>query len=88
MSRRRRCLIRWSEAEAKPFEAITVADAREISAVGFKALSGPPEEVAGVEHLFIPGPTANLPVRIGRRTGATGGRCRRCCTSMAAGRCC
>jgi acetyl esterase len=48
---------------AKPFEALSVPEAR-VAAWGFEGLQGPPEEVAAVEHRFIPGPTADLPIRI------------------------
>src|SRR4051794_30801227 len=48
---------------AKPFEELSVPEAR-IAARSFKDLQGPPEDVARVDHLFIPGPTADLPVRI------------------------
>jgi len=48
---------------AKPFEELSVAEAR-AAAWSFAALQGEPEEVASVEHTFIPGPTAELPVRI------------------------
>jgi acetyl esterase len=51
------------EAGARPFEELTVAEAR-AAAWSFAALQGEPEEVAAVEHTFIPGPTAELPVRI------------------------
>src|SRR4051812_33552032 len=48
---------------AKPFEELSVPDAR-LAARAFADLQGPPEEVASIEHHFIPGPTADLPVRI------------------------
>ena len=51
------------EMGAKPFEELSVAEAR-IAARSFAELQGPPEEVASIEHRFIPGPTADLPVRI------------------------
>jgi acetyl esterase len=50
-------------AGAKPFEALSVPDAR-IAALGFLELQGEPEEVARVDHHFIPGPTADLPIRV------------------------
>ena len=46
-----------------PVEALSIADAR-LSGLGFLDLQGEPEEVARVVHRFIPGPTADLPVRI------------------------
>jgi acetyl esterase len=48
---------------AKPFEELTVAKAR-VAARFFAELQGPPEDVAAVEHHFIPGPTADLPIRV------------------------
>src|SRR3954470_10571716 len=48
---------------AKPFEELSVAEAR-IAARSFADLQGPAEDVASIEHRFIPGPTADLPVRI------------------------
>ncbi len=48
---------------AQPYEELTVAEAR-VAARAFLDLQGEPEEVASVEHCFIPGPTADLPVRI------------------------
>ncbi|MDA0162469.1 alpha/beta hydrolase [Solirubrobacter ginsenosidimutans] len=57
------------EAGAKPFEELSVPEAR-AAAWSFGPLQGKPEEVASIEHTFIPGPTAELPVRI--YTPATG----------------
>jgi acetyl esterase len=51
------------ELGAKPFEELSVAEAR-AAAWSFAQLQGEPEEVASVVHTFIPGPTAELPVRI------------------------
>jgi acetyl esterase len=59
------------EFGAKPFEELTVAEAR-AAAWSFAALQGEPEEVASVEYTFIPGPTAELPVRIYTPAGAEG----------------
>ena len=57
-------LLAEMEAQgAKPFEELSVPDAR-IAARAFAELQGPPEDVASIEHHFIPGPTADLPVRI------------------------
>jgi len=50
-------------AGAKPFEELTVPEAR-AAAWSFAELQGEPEEVASIEHTFVPGPTAELPVRI------------------------
>ena len=57
------------EAGAKPFEELTVAEARAAS-WSFAALQGEPEEVASVEHTFVPGPNGELPVRIYTPAGA------------------
>jgi acetyl esterase len=48
---------------AKPFEELSVPEAR-VAARSFAELQGLPEDVAAIEHRFIPGPTADLPVRI------------------------
>src|SRR4051794_11335678 len=50
-------------AGAKPFEALTVSEAR-VAALAFKELQGEPEQVARVDHRFIPGPPAALPIRV------------------------
>jgi acetyl esterase len=47
----------------KPVEELTVPEAR-LQARAFLDLQGPPQEVASVAHRFIPGPTADIPVRI------------------------
>ncbi len=57
------------EAGAKPFETMMPAEAR-VAARAFKDLGGPPEDVSSLDHRFIPGPTADLPVRIYRPAGA------------------
>jgi acetyl esterase len=51
------------EAGAPPVESLSIPDAR-LSGMTFLDLQGPAEPVARVEHRFIPGPTADLPVRI------------------------
>ena len=56
-------LQQMREAGVRPFEELTVAEARE-AAWGYLALAGEPQPVASVENRFIPGPTADLPVRI------------------------
>jgi acetyl esterase len=56
-------LAEMAEQGAKPFEELSVPEAR-VAARAFAELQGPPEDVASVEHHFIPGPTADLPVRI------------------------
>lgn len=53
------------DSGAKPFESMRPAEAR-VAALAFKDLGGSPEEVASIEHRFIPGPTADLPVWIYR----------------------
>ena len=61
------------EAGAQPFETMTPAEAR-VAALAFQDLGGQPEVVASVDHRFIPGPTADIPVRIYRPAGAGTGR--------------
>jgi len=56
-------LDQMAEAGAKPFEEMTVPEARQ-AAAAFLDLQGEPQEVASVSHRFIPGPTADIPVRI------------------------
>ncbi|MEV1118636.1 alpha/beta hydrolase [Actinosynnema sp. NPDC049800] len=50
-------------AGAPPLEELTVSEARRAQ-WGFVAFQGPREPVARVAHLFVPGPTADLPARI------------------------
>ncbi|QQQ77940.1 alpha/beta hydrolase [Saccharothrix sp. 6-C] len=50
-------------AGAPALEELTVFEARQAQ-WGFLAFQGPPEPVARVAHLFVPGPTADLPARI------------------------
>src|SRR4051812_9409048 len=50
-------------AGAKPFEALSVPEAR-IAALSFKELQGEPEDVARIDPRFIPGPPAALPIRV------------------------
>lgn len=52
------------------FDSMTPAEAR-TGQYGFAELFGPGESVVAVEHWFIPGPTADLPVRIYRPTTTT-----------------
>jgi acetyl esterase len=56
-------LDQFEAVGAKPFEEMTVPEAR-VAAAAFLDLQGPPQEVASVAHRFIPGPTADIPVRI------------------------
>jgi acetyl esterase len=57
-------LLEQMRAEgAKPFEELSVHDARE-AARAFADLQGPPEEVASVDHRFLLTPTADIPIRI------------------------
>lgn len=58
-----------AEMGAPPTEAMTPAEAR-AAAWAYADLGGEPEEVAAVEHRFIPGPTADLPIRIYRPSAA------------------
>ena len=51
------------EMGRQPMETMTPAEAR-VAARAFKTLGGEPEDVASVEHCFIPGPSADLPARI------------------------
>jgi acetyl esterase len=60
------CRALLDEMEAagiRPFEELSVREAREV-AWGYLALGGEPQEVASVGHTFIPGPTADLPARV------------------------
>ena len=57
---------------APPTEAMTPAEGR-VAARAYAGLGGEPEDVASVEHRFVPGPTADLPVRIYRPAGAGDG---------------
>lgn len=50
-------------AGAPALEDLTVFEARR-SQWGFTGFQGAPEPVARVEHLFLPGPTADLPARL------------------------
>ena len=65
-------LTEMNDSGAKPWESMTPAEAR-VATLPFKELGGTPEEVASVEHRFIPGPTADLPVWIYRPDGGAGG---------------
>ena len=56
-------LEQMREAGQPPFEHMSVPEARQ-AAWAFADLQGPGPEVASVQHRFIPGPTADLPVRI------------------------
>ena len=51
------------QAGAKPVETCSVEEARAL-AFAYVDLQGEPEAVAAVEHRFIPGPTADLPLRL------------------------
>jgi acetyl esterase len=62
-------LAQAAEAGAPPTEEMTPAEAR-VAALAYSTLGGEPEEVADLEHRFIPGPSADLPVRIYRPAGA------------------
>ena len=49
--------------QSKPFYEMTPAEARQVT-WDFRELAGKPEVVQKVDYEFIPGPTADLPVRI------------------------
>ena len=49
--------------QSKPFYEMTPAEARQVT-WDFRELAGKPEVVRKVDYEFIPGPTADLPVRI------------------------
>jgi len=53
------------DAGAQPFETMSPAEAR-VAVLAFKDLAGEPEDVDRIDHGFIPGPTADLAVRIYR----------------------
>jgi acetyl esterase len=52
-----------AQAGSPPLRQQTVEEARR-GAYAFVELFGPPEDVARVEHWFIPGPSADLPLRV------------------------
>lgn len=52
-------------ADAPPVATLDVAQAR-LAALGYLQLQKPPLQSVTVEHRFIPGPTADLPIRIMR----------------------
>jgi acetyl esterase len=56
-------LAEMREAGVRPFEELSVAEARAAS-WGYVALAGEPQAVADVRTTFIPGPTADIAVRI------------------------
>ncbi len=62
-------LEQMREAGVRPFEELSVAEARE-AAWGYVALAGEPQEVADVRTTLIPGPTADIPIRIYTPEGA------------------
>ena len=59
----------FRDAGFKPIETMTVPEAR-LASWRIIGLQGEPEPVAAVAHRFIPGPTADLPVRIYYPTGS------------------
>ncbi len=61
-------LDQMKEAGVPPIEAMSVAEAR-VAAWTYIGLQGEPEEVAAVTNRFIPGPTADLSIRIYHPTG-------------------
>jgi acetyl esterase len=66
-------LEQMREAGVRPFEELSVAEARE-AAWGYVALAGEPQPVASVENRFVPAPTADIPVRIYTPEGGDGPR--------------
>lgn len=62
----------FKDSGAQPYETMTPAEGR-VAVLGFKDLGGQPENVASVDHHFIPGPTADLPVWVYRPSHASGG---------------
>ena len=62
-------LSELEKAGNPPFAAMTPAEGR-IAVLPFRDLAGEAEDVAAVEHRFIPGPTADLPARIYRPAAA------------------
>ncbi len=65
-------LKKLKDAGAQPFETLTPAEGR-IAVLGFKDLGGEPEDVASVDHHFVPGPTADVPAWIYRPSGSSAG---------------
>lgn len=57
-------LAQMAEAGQPPFEEMTVPQARAAAAAGFAALQGEGPAVASVAHRYVPGPTADIPVRV------------------------
>ena len=56
-------LTAMRDAGARPFEDMTVPEAR-LASWDFVGLQGEAEPVARVMHRYVPGPTADIPVRI------------------------
>ena len=56
-------LTAMKDAGARPFEDMTVPEAR-LASWDFVGLQGEAEPVARVMHRYLPGPTADIPVRI------------------------
>jgi acetyl esterase len=56
-------LNEMKNAGALPIESMTVSEGR-LDGLNFLGLQGVPEPVARIEHRFVPGPTADLPVRV------------------------
>jgi acetyl esterase len=62
-------LAEMRAAGVRPFEELSVPEARE-AAWGYLALAGEPQSVGSVVNRFIPGPTADIPIRIYTPEGA------------------
>jgi acetyl esterase len=65
----RAVLDRMNARRSTSFEMSTASEARR-SQFGFADFFGAGAEVERVEHMFVPGPTADLPIRIYRPVGA------------------
>jgi acetyl esterase len=63
-------LTQMKELDVRPFEELTVPEAR-IAAAAFLDLQGEPQFVASVDHRFIPGPWGDIPICIYRPESAS-----------------
>jgi acetyl esterase len=65
-------LAQMVEAGVPPTEQMTPAEAR-VAALAYGTLGGEPEEVADVQHRFVPGSSADLPWFTSPRSPPTAG---------------